>query len=60
MPNDYTCDGCGKPFTIRSWADRCTPHEDGCSGPPCDCDLNYHPECCPSCSTDWDESEDDA
>lgn len=66
MPNDYACDGCGKPFTIREWADRCTPHEPGCPNADdeaeytdgCDCDLNYHAACCPECTED--ESENDA
>ena len=52
------CDACGKPFTEKEWDVRHTRHEEGCPYEDeaadgwnwCDCDINYHTECCPDCN----------
>lgn len=63
---DYTCDGCGQPFTSDQWEQRYTPHEADCpcfdddfadhrGDFACDCDRNFHV----GCYTDELRAEDD-
>ena len=50
---DYMCNGCGKPFTLKEWEDRATPHDADCPNSDddveefidCTCDNNYHEGC---------------
>lgn len=49
------CDGCGLPFSEDEWDERHTEHEPECPARAdsevwCECDLNYHPGCCPDCN----------
>jgi hypothetical protein len=54
----YTCDGCGKPFTLEEWDARETPHHTDCPNydldddalgdegfTECTCDRNFHSHC---------------
>ena len=57
----YTCDACGKPFTLEEWDARETPHNPDCPNYDpddddehvnCTCDRNYHSQC-----WNWEEPD---
>jgi hypothetical protein len=57
------CDACEEPIIEN---DYCDGHRDGCPNyhgyddddGGCDCDIHYHPECCPVCNAMEDAAED--
>lgn len=62
MENELCCDVCGLP--IGPDETPCWGHEEDCprKGNPdsdaiCECDLNYHAECCPECNEEEDHAD---
>lgn len=53
------CKVCGKPITTRGyhWGHerRCPSYADDSVAYSCDCDVNYHPRCCPACNPETEE-----
>ena len=56
MSNQIICAACGLPITGEDLEDRHWGHEPDCprredpdAEDSCDCDLEYHAECCPDC-----------
>lgn len=56
------CDACGETIYEDNY---CDGHRDGCANyhgyvadVPCDCDIHYHPECCPVCNAMEEDAAD--
>lgn len=56
------CDACGETIYEDNY---CDGHRDDCANyhgyvadVPCDCDIHYHPECCPVCNAMEEDAAD--